>query len=339
MTEKIDNRVYTAFLVLLQASLWKTDVVLRGAFPLSEKEWQSLFSFSRYQAVTPILYDAMKRLPIELSPGPVLAAKWLVAANQTAILNENTSRVTDEVMDAWKERGIEAVVLKGLEVAKLYPVPEHRTSGDVDWFFDNREDWEKARAWAGEMGVNPVADSDGCIHYIYKGVMMDHHHLHINPEDKAELLAMNNLHILKHAMVMGIGIRQFCDIALSYKAYRGQYSAEHLREMLVENKALKWTALLHAFLVYELGLDEGNLPDIQGADWLFVPRRDVDRLRYLVIHDGNFGLDKSNRFSGFWRRTVLFLKYSGSRYSKRWIGLFWGHLFHKNRNTSFDKVL
>lgn len=339
MSKTIDSRVYTAFSVLLQASLWKTDVVLRGAFPLSEKEWQSLFDFAKYQAVTPILYDAVSRLPIELSPGHILVAKWLVAANQTAILNEDTARVTEEVREIWKKRGINAVVLKGLEAAKLYPVPEHRTCGDVDWFFNTGEEWEKARLWAEELGVNPTADSDGCIHYKYKDVMMDHHHLHINPEDKAEVLAMNILHILKHAMVMGIGVRQFCDLALAYKAFRGQYSTEHLRETLARNKALKWAALLNAFLVYELGLDEGNLPEIEGSDWIFVPRRDVDRLRDLVIGDGNFGLGKSNRFSGFCSRSRLFLKYSGSRYTMRWLGLFWGHLFNKNRKTNFDKVL
>ena len=339
MSKIIDNRVYQAFTVLLQASLWNTGVTLRGAFPLSEKEWQSLFDFARYQAMTPILYDAVRRIPIELSPGPVLVAKWLVAANQTEILNKHTAKVTEEVRDIWTKRGINAVVLKGLEAAKLYPVPEHRTNGDVDWFFNNGNDWENARAWAEETGAVISFDSDGCLHYTYKDVLMDHHHLDIDDQDKAELLAMYNLHILKHVMVMGVGIRQFCDIALAYKAFRGQYSVGHLRETLVREKALKWTALLNAFLVYELGLDEGNLPDIQDADWMFVSHRDIQRLRNLVIGDGNFGLGKGNRFSGFWSRTRLFLKYSGSRYAKRWLGLFWGHLFHKNKKIGFNKVV
>jgi len=223
----------------------------------------------------------------------------------------------------WSGMGLDACVLKGLESAALYPVPEHRQCGDVDWYFPSQGQRCKANSWAMANGSGVGKDSDGCLHYSLGGVLMEHHLLRIDPSDKAQVLGMYIMHIQKHAMVMGIGFRHFCDVALAYRRFSGQYQPDALKETLSRGGALRWSALMDAFLVRELGLDERFLPL---SDWRVVPDADVDRLLDLVIEDGNFGLQKKNRMSGFFRRFALFMRYSPSEFFRRWLFLAAGRM-------------
>jgi len=228
---------------------------------------------------------------------------------------------TESMKVLWQKISVDAIVLKGLEIAKLYPVPEHRSCGDVDWYFRSENGYERAFKALERLGVKIINDSDGSVHYRYRGQLMEHHVLHMDPQDKVELLCMYNEHILKHAMVLGVGMRQFCDLAMAYNAYSGNYNAKHLALALKNRKILQWTALLNAFLVRELKMDPALLPELKGSDWEAVPQKDVDKLMRLVLLDGNFGFSKKYRIRGFLSRYLLFRKYAPYRFAHRLFSL------------------
>ena len=97
---------------------------------------------------------------------------------------------------------------------------------------------------------------------------------------------MLNSHILKHALGRGIGLRQMCDLAMGYHRiseegkideYGGRILAFYRRVGIV-----KWSRLLHSFLVGVIGLPEAELPYSEkivpyGALWR------------IVEEGGNFG--------------------------------------------------
>ena len=97
---------------------------------------------------------------------------------------------------------------------------------------------------------------------------------------------MLNSHILKHALGRGIGLRQICDLAMAYHRiseegkideYGGRILAFYRRVGIV-----KWSRLLHSFLVGVIGLPEAELPYSEkivpyGALWR------------IVEEGGNFG--------------------------------------------------
>ncbi len=82
-----------------------------------------------------------------------------------------------------------------------------------------------------------------------------------SPELNALLL---NSHILKHTLGKGIGLRQMCDLAMEYHRIcaDGRKAECGGRIFSIYKRAgiLKWSRLLHSFLVGVIGLPEEELP-------------------------------------------------------------------------------
>jgi hypothetical protein len=81
------------------------------------------------------------------------------------------------------------------------------------------------------------------------------------PELNALLL---NAHILKHALGKGIGLRQMCDLAMVYHRISIEGKQEEcggrIARLYGRAGILKWSRLLHSFLVEVTGLPEAELP-------------------------------------------------------------------------------
>lgn len=308
---------YTAFLALLKNALWDKPVP-EGILPLSGLQWERLYRMAWTQAVTGVLYDAVSRLPNGSGLTLSHIGSWMTSVN---FIEENNARMNATIArmeSEWKSFGVTAIVQKGKNIARMYPVPTHRISGDIDWYFPTKADWNKGLALAKPYG--PETDSDGDIHYKRDGIVMEHHRHGSDPDDPISVLIMVNEHILHHAMVMGIGFRHLCDMAMAYRYYKGRYDPARLKRRLKRMGLWRWTRLMDAFLVEVLEMPE---------DYLAFPYRkniDVSVLEYLIISDGNLGLSKENRMSGFRQRAPLFLKYAPARFLGRYASLTIGRL-------------
>ena len=99
-----------------------------------------------------------------------------------------------------------------------------------------------------------------------------------------------NTHILKHALGKGIGLRQMCDLAMVYHRISGEARREELGERIFSlyRRAgiLKWSRLLHSFLVDIIGLPAEELPYSEKI----VP---IEPLLRIVEEGGNFGQHRS----------------------------------------------
>lgn len=95
---------------------------------------------------------------------------------------------------------------------------------------------------------------------------------------------MLNAHILKHVCTVGIGLRQFCDMARAYHTLFGTYDAEQLTETYRQTGLLKWSGLMHQVLVHVLGLSADEVPTSVPA-----LTSDGRKLIRKVLHWGNFG--------------------------------------------------
>lgn len=174
---------------------------------------------------------------------------------------------------------------------------------------------DKAVELVRRHGVTVTRMPDGSLTYEWHGIDVEHHPAIIDlrspaairlsgeldetrefvPTDIADGLrvpspALNalmlNSHILKHALGRGIGLRQICDLAMAYHRiseegkideYGGRILAFYRRVGIV-----KWSRLLHSFLVGVIGLPEAKLPYSEkivpyGALWR------------IVEEGGNFG--------------------------------------------------
>lgn len=325
------EKVAQVLLALLRHSLWGTPMegIVTG---LSEDQWVEVYSLACRHTVQGVAFDAVKGLEKGSGPAPALGAKWLLETRLISKRYTLNKRVTEKMTLIWKELGINAVHLKGVRLADMYPVPDHRTCGDIDWYFPEETGRLAANEWAKGVGQNLKRDSDGVTSYVYDGVVVEHHSLPFIPGDSVEDLVMLNLHIHKHAMVQGVGLRQICDLAVAYSHFHGGYDAPSLRADMEKKKLLRWTDLLHHVLVEYIGLPEDLLPwPLEDKGKNACRPEDVEFFVGLVIEDGNFGLSKEHPRSGFWKRSVFFLKYSPQRFVKRWAGLIFGRLFRRSK--------
>jgi len=292
------------FFRLLNAGLWGTEL---PDFTLTVEQWEEVHAMANRQAVTGIVYDAVRNLPPYCGLPRTLAALWLVETQKIESGNARISQVIEAQKRAWDKHGIESVVMKGQSLAKMYPVPEHRACGDIDWYFPVPGDWEKANEIAAKNGLKLETDSDGDVHYVLGGIVVEHHKNGSRCETPVEIIVMLVEHVLKHAMVMGVGMKQVCDVAVAYRYYEGQYADAYLESALKAEGLLEWDALLRKVMT--------DSDDV-----------DVETLRSLILSDGHFGLDKKFRLSGFMKRLRLFKKYAPKQFAGRWLQLVSGRM-------------
>lgn len=345
MTSK--DLTYRAFVAMLRNALWARPIP-DGIFPLDPQQWDELLAFSRKQGVLPILFDAIDVLPHGAAPSPVLLASWLLEVSDIERFNARLDSLTERIARFWKVHGVTAVLLKGQQIAHLYPVPAHRACGDIDWYFPTVKDWDAAREAVIAAGAHVHEDSDGDIHYRSEGVTVEHHRRwnHVISVSGAEYLrsmetgydewrganvlspelniVMLSLHILKHAMVLGVGFRQLCDLAMAYRHYKGRLDAARLQEIYAGIGLARWADLIHTVLRDEIGMPEEYLP--------FPIRHRVDTRRFIsqVVRDGNLGMERTGtvlqKLGKYLGRTVLFIRYAPREVIGRNFSLFAGRL-------------
>jgi hypothetical protein len=301
-------------MALLRAGLWG-DPCDTTLFPLSEKEWYGVYEVAQEQTVVGIAGHGLTRLPNEMLPPPKLIMKWV--AHVDAIEQGNTRQVLalTSLLKLYRGAGIEPVLLKGLSAGSNYNRPSYRQSGDIDLYFPVPGDRERAEQLVREQGTGLVISADGSTSFSWEGVTIEHHGYLFDLQSRRALkivsplvqgienlcvslsftngasvkvlpplhnMLLLNTHILKHAMGLGIGLRQFCDIAVAYRAYSAQGRGDELKALFKAMRLERWCSLLHSFLVQHLGVDSRWLP------WES-KYRDPECLMNIVQQGGNFG--------------------------------------------------
>lgn len=306
-----------AFLELLRCGLWGTAPATE-CFPLSPAEWQEVFDESRRQTVQGVVYDALQRLPDDFVPPTPITLQWTSDVANIIAFHNTTQRAVVATYNLLRQAGTEPVLLKGLASGHCYPNPQLRVNGDIDWYLPPA-DLNTLPAYLRQQGFHPQRDADGSLSFSY-----DHIEVELHPRladilwpshQKAfsQIIAREGLaslpvgspgitptyvptpgatatllihasHILKHTASVGIGLRQFCDMARACHQLHEHLEPRLLTEALRETGLLCWSRLLEHFLRRHLGLDTSLLtcgPSASDAD--------CDHLLHLTFSGGNFG--------------------------------------------------
>jgi len=305
---------------------------------IDENQWKRVLGICAAQNVHTLVYDY---LPVGM-PDEVRSI-WQEQVDAVVDNNGLASAVRESQEEAWRKNGLKYALMKGESVASLYAHPEHRGAGDIDWFFADRESWDKAMHLAeknAESGTH--RDSDGDVNYLFKGVVIEHHadwtHLssrklrreagtpvivdgRFSPEDTIFLLIC---HILHHMAFVGLGLKQFADLASAYIKFDGKYDKASLVGRMSHLKLAKWASLLSAALVELTGISEEVLP--------FAPSRnkkDTDMLIRLVMEDGYSPKARNVGAGFFFDKMMLMFKYCPREATARHYHLIKGRVLRK----------
>lgn len=328
MEKTID--IQRQFFSLLRAGLWNipADASLFG--PVTD--WAEIYKMGKRQTVTGILLDGIQTLPAACRPSRALYLQWcndlMVIEEKNHLLNRELANILAKL----QEKGIEPVLVKGQGVAQYYKEPSHRQSGDIDLYV-GAKDFETANRLLLEEGriveeedfkhiaierhgvcvenhrvlinlSSPVADhrlqqETNCWHgnhHLCKKVRLENCEV-LTPPDAFNVSYLL-IHILKHFLSEGIGIRQLCDWACLL--YHLPDEEERMRAgRLLKALNLEKTARIFGYILKEhMGLPVSCLPvpvlpqDDAIAQWLLndiwtggnFGKHDVVQRRRLMRH-------------------------------------------------------
>lgn len=312
------HRVVEVFLQLVCSGLYERNMADLSAFPLTEGEWKSVMDMSVMQTVTGIVYRGICNLPDECMPSDRILMRWVVAVEKIEKHNRLMSRCIRSLMETFGSNGLFPVLQKGHGVAAYYEEPLVRECGDVDIYFHDRDSFRKAADIMKKLGCSVKAMPDSSVVYRWNGCIVEQHSRLIdiyNPflrkylsrliKEKGFISAdlgeggkvtvpsplinflLLDVHILKHAIGRGIGLRQLCDMTRAAFCLHKEIDGAEFKSVSAKLGIEKWNALLFSFMCRYLGLEKEYLP-------YPVPETDAASLLEIVLSGGNFGLHRND---------------------------------------------
>ena len=302
------------FYELIQIALGVRDNISK---PPSEQEWKVMFETAQKQAVAGVAFLALERLSaMRVKPSLEVLYDWIGMSEQIKVQNKLLNKRCSEITQLFADAGFRTCILKGQGNALMYPVPEARTSGDIDlWVEGNRNkirDFVRSRfpnATDSKLHIEfPFFDDVPVeVHYkpSYKDSPKYEKRLQAYFQSKAAEQYSNTVsigdeggqisvptasfnavqqmaHMMGHMFEEGIGIRHFIDYFYVLKTLREEKNLENF-EKLFKHLGLLSFARGTMWIEHEiLGLD---------SECLIVPADEkIGRVILTEIEEGgNFG--------------------------------------------------
>lgn len=304
-----------ALLVLVRAGLWEREPEHTTCFPLPEESWENVFRLARQQTVTGLAFQGLRHLSDNLLPAENLLVRWAAETDAIERRNRKMNEVLKQLYEAFRQQGLNPVLQKGQGVARYYEHPLTRECGDIDLYFNNLHAWDSALVCLRLHRVRMKKQADKGIYYQWLGMDVEHHPRLLDlynpflqrfvgrlekkngyrhfvlpsaPDTRITVpspfmdLLLQNLHILKHCLGRGIGLRQLCDMARACYRLHSEVDAQEMEKVCRKLGLERWCLLLHAFLTDCLGLPAGCLP-YSGTAPTAQPLADI------IWRGGNFG--------------------------------------------------
>ena len=298
MTEKL--------LILLRNAIWGWNIRVE----LTTKEFTDILKLAEEQTVFGLVFDVLKGIPFEGMPNRKLIYQAIAHSEQIKQQNGLLNKELCTFVSECDKIGLDYFVVKGQTIACLYPHPELRQPGDIDFLVAQIPQFlfdvaipkslpEKEYAFE-HNGITYELHTRlidfGCKKHqsLWKDIIArewtQKYYVDIDGVKVRTLSPTVNavylfLHLFFHLIREGVSLRQFCDWAIFLHRYHDAIDKQQLAEII---KSLDMQNAYKAFgsiLVDELGLPESEFP---------LTLTDEDRRRKKGILDdvfrgGNFG--------------------------------------------------
>ena len=306
-------------LALLRAGLWGgTDPEMEKVFPLTQQEWNDVFLLSRRQTVLGLTYRGLDFLADDMQPPMALAVKWMAHVDRIEAANAKMDKAVCSLFSKFAQNGVDAVLQKGQGMARMYPEPHLRECGDIDLYFPGHDG--VSDPLEGIFDAQRQKMPDDSWSYEADGVIIEHHPFLLDiqnplrqkyirslieekgfekvpvgdadpievmvPAPEVNLLLLSS-HILKHALGVGIGLRQLCDYAVACRYYADRVDPKEMREIWRRTGLSRWSDLLDGFVTDVIA--KRAKPDVA------ISSKKSSILLDIILKGGNFGVYSKDR--------------------------------------------
>ena len=331
------------FFALLRAGLWEQSVRL---LPFEPIDFEALYQMADDQSVVGLVAAGLEHVEDRKVTKPE-AVSFLKKVFSLESRNASMNAFIEKKVLVMRQHGIYALLVKGQGIAQCYERPQWRSSGDIDFFFDE-ENYAKAKSFYSQEvkvtepeGVNNkhlgmTIDSwtvelhgtlrSGLSARVDRGIdliqadtfMNGHVRTWRNGDTDVFIPSPDNdvvfifTHFLKHFYKGGIGLRQVCDWCRLLWTYRDTIDSTLLEDRLKQMRLMSEWKAFAAFAVDSLGMPVDAMP-------LYNPNhpwsRKASRIQSFILKVGNFGFNRDmsyfQKYPYLIRKMISFVRRCG----------------------------
>ena len=142
---------------------------------LKEVDWKELYAIAKKQCLVGVLFDGIKKLPVEyVGMKKELLLQWMAESQMLEKANVRLNDAAIQVSEWFRKKGFRTCILKGQGNALMYPNPYSRTPDDIDIWVEGGD----KRVISFVRSISP--HEKACYHHIdfpsYKGVEVEVHY-------------------------------------------------------------------------------------------------------------------------------------------------------------------
>ena len=163
-----------------------------GSFNLKDSDinWDKLMNISLEQGVLCWVWEGICKLPAEQQPPRQNRINWGLSVQEWRDSYYLQKDVLNQIISVCNREGISVLVLKGIGLSEIYPIPESRVSGDIDIYLFG--DYEKGnQLFSGGNYTFGVGDKHAS--FIYQGINVENHLTLINTNTRKQRLVESYL--------------------------------------------------------------------------------------------------------------------------------------------------
>ena len=282
-----------------------------------EIDWDEVLKLSKSHQVEGIVYHQCK----EFMPPDVLRVFDSITSI-TLYYYANRRAALNEVIRKLKEKEISYVVVKGFSIAKYYPIPELRTMGDCD-IIVHRKDMPVTMNMMRSLGYrgidNDKADSWECAKNrmafeIHDRLVSDVDFLKQEQErffNEYDAYVVDGeldwnfhflfliIHLRKHFMNSGVGIRQFMDLAVLIQ------NCQELDWSWIEGKLTDLELLRFTQICFKLLEKWFSVALLINCNSVNIDRVFYEQVTERILNNGVFGKDDIRNIGNFDRNVLI----------------------------------
>ena len=284
--------------------LYLLNCFLNGKIPKNNNyDWQGIYKLSSIHNMTAIITQTAKLLQKEYQPSGEIRSAFNQQLGLTLLDYDKKCSALDKIKNILNDNDVDYIIVKGAVLSKFYPIPQLRTSGDIDIILRSNS-FDDDIAVLINQGARLVHDDyytktfeiDGCDIEMHRDADVNNEYfddifLHCTVNGcEYSLDDYNHLlyilcHLCKHLAYTGAGVRMLADIDAFVRNIDSFNEAKFL--VLCKNAGIEYTAKIILALC-NLWFDTPIESKIQlDENTLFMFER-------VMLDGGVFGLEQSN---------------------------------------------
>ena len=187
-------------LALLRAVLHQREVEVTYFQQITDVEWVQCYRLAVRQGVSALAWEGIERLPLEYSPPLDVKLSWALLEKKQLNKYRNHCLAINELTQLYAQHGIATVVLKGVGLSRLYPVPDHREGEDIDIYTYSADKIRMTDEEANQLANELMEKQGGYIDYsyakvhtsfCYRGIIFENHRRFLNVDTFTEIAELD----------------------------------------------------------------------------------------------------------------------------------------------------